>query len=265
MNDGNAERDRTPAADSALRLEQSIAELTEAIRARDEFISIAAHELRNPMQPILGQVERLQILARRSKTPLPPPIVASIEFLHEAVEVFIRRATALLDVNRIVSGALNPQPIAIDISDLVTRLARRHAPEAAKLECRFTVAVEPGLAAYADPLAVGQILDNLVSNAMKYGAGAPIELGLEDHGDKVALIVRDHGPGIPPADRDRIFARFERVVATSHHGGFGIGLWVVGQLVAAMHGSITVDSTLGRGSTFTVTLPKPSRAGGERS
>jgi signal transduction histidine kinase len=114
----------------------------------------------------------------------------------------------------------------------------------------------PRLPGTWDRLAMEQIIDNLVSNAIKYGARPPIEVWAEDHGNHVSLRVRDHGPGISLEDRSRIFERFERAVGLDkRRSGFGVGLWVVGQLVAAMGGTIMVADAPGGGAEFTVTLP----------
>jgi two-component system OmpR family sensor kinase len=104
-------------------------------------------------------------------------------------------------------------------------------------------------------------VDNLVSNAIKYGAGQPIVVcALEDAAvGTVSVHVQDHGPGISKEDQARIFQRFERVVGPGRQAsGFGVGLWVVGQLIETMGGSITIASQPGRGSTFTVSLPLPT-------
>jgi two-component system, OmpR family, sensor kinase len=115
-----------------------------------------------------------------------------------------------------------------------------------------------GLGVIGDWMAIEEILENLVSNAIKYGAGKPILLSVvADAADGVARVsVADGGPGISPEDRARIFERFERAVRRDHHaGGFGVGLWIVNQLVEAMKGTITVTSEPGVVSTFCVTLP----------
>lgn len=106
-----------------------------------------------------------------------------------------------------------------------------------------------------DRLAVEQVIDNLLSNAVKYGAGAAIDVTLANHDDMITLSVRDHGPGIAPEDRTRIFERFEHAVGQRRHGGFGIGLWLARQLVEAMGGSLDVESRPGGGPTFVVRLP----------
>lgn len=265
MNDENSNYiDQSAFDDTVSELQQSIVELKEAIRARDEFISVAAHELRNPMTPILGQVELLLLTARQFDGKLPPQITTGLESLQRLIETYIDRATVLLDVNRIASGMLHLRSVTLDFSDIVTRVVERYQRQAARMECDLTTAIEPGVVGPGDPLAVEQIVGNLVSNAVKYGAGGPILVALADLRECIQLVVQDHGPGIATADQERIFARFERVVAARDHGGFGIGLWIVRQLVEVMGGKITVDSTPGRGSSFTIVLPKARRSHQER-
>ncbi len=100
-------------------------------------------------------------------------------------------------------------------------------------------------------------MDNLISNAIKYGARSPIEVVASADDDEVRIEVRDRGPGIPPSDRDRIFGRFERAVGTGERrSGFGVGLWIVGQLVEAMAGTIAVDDVAGGGTSFRLVLPR---------
>jgi signal transduction histidine kinase len=106
-----------------------------------------------------------------------------------------------------------------------------------------------------DRLRLDQIVTNLLSNALKYGPGKPIEIRLQSHDSAAVLAVRDEGIGIPPEDQARIFERFERAVSPRHFGGLGLGLWIVKQIVTAMGGTISVRSEAGNGSEFTVVLP----------
>jgi two-component system OmpR family sensor kinase len=104
-------------------------------------------------------------------------------------------------------------------------------------------------------MVIEQGLENLISNAIKFGAGKPIDVSLERLGDDIRIAVRDRGPGISPEHQERIFAPFEKVMVRADGGGFGVGLWVVGRLVAEMGGRIELDSTLGNGATFAMILP----------
>jgi two-component system, OmpR family, sensor kinase len=231
------------------------AELVEAVRARDEFIAIAAHELRNPMTPILGYAEYLLAVGRRPESECPEAIIAALERLAGLIGEYIKRATTLLDVSRITAGKLRAELSLVYLSEVMRQAVERHRPEAERSGCRLWSSIEDNVSGLLDQLAVEQIADNLLSNAIKYGAGEPIEVSLFHRGAKAKLTVRDHGIGISEADQARIFDAFERAVIRREHGGFGIGLWVVRRLVDTMQGEIHVTSRPAKGSTFTVILP----------
>ena len=167
---------------------------------------------------------------------------------------YVKRATVLLNVARITSGKLMLEPVACDLADLVRSVAGTFAEPARHAGSPIGIDAPTNLPGTWDPLAMEQIIDNLISNAIKYGGPRPIDVRVEDLGDTVRLSVRDHGPGISAESRARIFARFERAVGTEEsRSGFGVGLWVVGQLVEAMEGMILVDDAPGGGAVFTVT------------
>lgn len=249
--------------DPVRRLEQEVGRLREAIRARDDFIAVAAHELRNPMTPVYGQVERLIEEARRWPD-CPPALTQGLALLHEAIEVFVARATTLLDVTRISAGLrLYPRPL--DLPALLDRVVRRYRRAAERVGSSLTLESGAAVAGEWDPVALEQIADNLLSNAVKYGGGAPITMALDADEEDVRISVRDRGVGISTADQARIFGRFEQAILSRGPGGLGIGLWVTRELVEAMGGRIAVDAAAGRGSTFTVTLPRHPPASREAS
>jgi two-component system, OmpR family, sensor kinase len=232
-----------------------IAELLDAVRARDEFISVAAHELRNPMTPILLLVNR--IAAHIEAMPEPPSIALArdIERLERAVPAYIKRATTLLDISRISSGKFHLELSEVDVSAMMGHVAESLTPSALRIGSPFLLSIQGGIVGTLDRLAIEQIGENLLTNAIKYGGGEPIAVTLTSDGKTAWLVIRDQGIGISADAQARIFARFERAVARSEHGGFGVGLWMVGRLVDAMGGTITVTSSPGEGSTFTVMLP----------
>jgi two-component system OmpR family sensor kinase len=232
-----------------------VAELTQAVRARDEFIAIAAHELRNPMTPILGYAEYISALGRRPESECPEAIIVALERLVGLIAEYIKRATTLLEVSRITAGKLRAELSVVDLSGMMRQAVARHRAGAERSGCCLRPSIEDDVSGLLDQLAVEQIADNLLSNAVKYGAGEPIEVSLVRHGAKAQLTVQDHGIGISEEDQARIFDAFERAVTRREQGGFGIGLWVVRQLVDTMHGEIQVTSCPAAGSTFTVTLP----------
>lgn len=233
-----------------------VAELTEAVAARDTFIAIAAHELRNPMTPILGQIDLLLAAVRTGRCP-PEQVEARLERLQQAVHRYLSRANVLLNVSRLTTGKLRLEPAPLDLAQLLRETAAAFTETARQRGIPITVTVPDCLPGTWDRLALEQVIDNLLSNALKYGGRTPIALSAASCGDAVHFRVRDHGSGIAAADRARIFERFERAVGQGDQRiGFGIGLWVVRQLVDAMGGTVTVDDAEGGGALFTVTLPR---------
>lgn len=239
---------------SAEDLSPSISELRKAVAARDEFIAVVAHELRNPMTPIVGQVELL--LARAQREGASAAMVAGLQRLEFAVSHYVRRASTLLDVSRVNTDNLRLEPSTFDMAELVaqTTLHYRLLAERAgsALQCR---AQSPVIGTW-DRLSAEQVMDNLVSNAIRYGAGEPIVIGLEQAPAGIVLSVRDQGIGIAPEAQARIFERFGQADGGRTNGGFGVGLWLVRRLVEAQGGRVEVHSEPGRGSTFTVRLPR---------
>jgi two-component system, OmpR family, sensor kinase len=243
------------AASELADLRQQVEALREAVRARDDFIAIAAHELRNPMTPLSGLAELALAAARRAEATCPPRVTALLERLQQAVQDYIGRATRLLDVSRIEAGNLQLTPRPIDLSQLVLATVRKYEVTAAHQRCHLEPNVGEGIGGLLDPLAVEQVVENLLSNALKFGAANPVVVRLRSDGQGAQLDVQDHGLGISPEQQARIFGRFEQIVAHHQGSGFGVGLWVANRLVSAMGGRITVSSRPGEGSTFTVTLP----------
>jgi two-component system, OmpR family, sensor kinase len=244
-NDGRSEVDK----------DRLIEELREAVRARDEFVAIAAHELRNPMTPILMQVGLLLAAARSPDRCRPDVITPRLELLEVAVTEFVRRSTTLLDVSRIAAGNVRIEMAEVNLSALIRGVVSRTAVAAQRARCRLDEELQEGVVGMWDPLALEQVAENLLTNATKFGAGHPIAVILRSNRQTAELIIRDEGIGISEEDRARVFQRFERAVTRREHGGFGIGLWLVNQLVVAMGGTIIIESAPGEGTTFTVVLP----------
>ena len=232
-----------------------IAELREAVQARDEFVAIAAHELRNPMTPILMQVGGLLAAARDPHRCRPEQLVPRLEFLELAVREFVRRSTALLDISRIAAGNVQIDATDVDLTGVVRQVLARAGIAARLARCPLETDLQEGVVGRWDRLALEQVVENLLSNAIKFGESKPVGVALTADGRAARLAVRDRGIGISEGDRARIFARFERAVTRREHGGFGVGLWLANQLVDAMGGTIAIESAPGEGTTFTVTLP----------
>ena len=241
-------------------LQRRNAELAEAVAARDTFIAVAAHELRNPMTPIIGQVDYLLSSVQSGKTQ-PHQIEERLQRIQRAMAQYVRRASALLDVSRINTGTFRLDPTAFDLTALLHDVVEGFAEAARYAGSPIGITAPASLPGRWDRLAMEQIIDNLVSNAIKYGARRPVEVCVEEDGGAVLLRVRDHGAGISMQDRERIFGRFERAVGSNErHSGFGVGLWVVGQLAEAMQGAVTVADAHGGGTVFNVSLPRYAEA-----
>ncbi len=244
-------------------LRQEIAGLREAVRARDDFIAIAAHELRNPMTPIIGVAELALAAAQASQGVCPPRITDLLRRLQLLAHDFIKRSTRLLDVSRIEAGNLQLERCPTDLSSIVRSAARSYEAMAARARSPLVLDVQDGVTSLGDGLAVEQVVENLLSNALKFGAGKPVAIHLRSDGRSATLRVRDLGIGMSTDQQARIFARFEQVMTHHKGSGFGVGLWVANRLVAAMDGEISVSSVMGEGSTFTVTFlvahPTPDR------
>lgn len=238
----------SPIADTARMLA-----LEEAVRARDDFLAIAAHELRSPMQSL---ALRLAVLERHAQDRGDPPLLEEIRRVRRGAERYVRRAAVLLDVARLNAGELRPARTAVDIRSLVEDVVEAYTEEARFQGAELRVAPLPDGVARWDPHMAEEILSNLVGNAIKYGGGSPVSVAVRVDGQDAVFEVSDGGPGIGEEDRARIFAKFERIVdGTRHSGGFGLGLWIVGSMVAAHGGRIEVESAPGHGTLFRVRLP----------
>ncbi len=232
---------------------------TTAIRVRDEFLSIASHELKTPLTPLQLQVRGLLSKLDELTTGAPPrewlePRLARIARQGDRLE---RLVNEMLDVANISGGRLTLQLDEVDLAGVVREVEERleQTGEIRRWHGAMTIDAPERLVGRWDPLRVEQIVEALLCNALKYGAGKPIAVGAATRGDSAVLTVQDHGIGISAADRQRIFGRFERAVSARRYGGLGVGLYLVRQLAEALGGEVEVESAAGYGSTFRVTLP----------
>jgi signal transduction histidine kinase len=245
-------------------LEHLVAERTRELeRLNDEknaFLGMAAHDLRNPAVKIRMIAETVRMEGDYSE----PRIRAELATIGETATRQLGLLNDLLDVTAIEEGRVSLRPVPLDAREILRGVHAEFAgPAAAKgLEL---VLVPPAanapatLPALLDAAAIGQILDNLVSNALKYSpAGKRIWLTAEAMpGDRVRFAVRDEGPGLSEADRAKLFGKFSRLSAqpTGGESSTGLGLSIVKRLVDRMAGTIGVDSVLGHGATFRADFP----------
>ncbi len=224
-----------------------------AIRLRDDFLSIAGHELRTPLSSLFLDIERLARLADGQGGVAGQ---ATPDRVRRSMQRLSRLIDELLDVARLSAGRLTLEPEEIELASFCREAADRFAEDLARRNCRLEIRSNgPGpIIEFWDPNRLDQVVGNLISNAIKYGEGAPIEIALRAEGPDAVIEVRDHGIGIPSADHERIFLRFERAVSNARYGGIGLGLWIASEIVRASGGTISVDSQPGSGSTFQVRL-----------
>jgi PAS domain S-box-containing protein len=232
----------------------------DAVRARDEFLSIASHELKTPLTTLQLQVQGLLRKIQASAPDRPLEIIAPRLLTAERqVERLTDLINNLLDISRITAGRLDLELEPVDLAAVVRDSAARARDEAGRAECAIRIDAAGPCVGQWDRMRVEQVVTNLLSNAVKYGAGQPIEMSLVGDDAWARLTIRDRGIGIPPEHQARIFERFERAVSERHYGGLGLGLWIVRQIVDALGGSIQVESETGKGSLFTVNLPRAPR------
>jgi PAS domain S-box-containing protein len=242
----------------------------EAVRLREEFLSVASHELHTPRQLQLQVLERA-LAARASPEQLAPKMRKAVG----QVRRLSRLVDDLLDVSRIVAGKLPLQPEEVDLLQLTDEVVERFSDQAAQAGCHVRVhrpepraegrGGDPGTVGRWDRLRLEQVLTNLLTNALKYGAGKPVDITVELDGGRgaegeVTWRIRDRGIGIAPEALARIFGRFERAVSARAYGGLGLGLYISQQIMRAHGGHIEVQSHPGEGSTFTAHLPRQGLA-----
>jgi signal transduction histidine kinase len=178
-----------------------------------------------------------------------------VQTSYQQVERLAKTIDNLLDVSRFTAGQMQLNCEKIDLGELIGRVLRNFEAQFTALGCECLCEIKNEVHGYWDPFRIEQIVINLISNAMKYGAGKPIKITVQGKDGYAQFQVRDHGIGIDPGDQERIFRRFERAVSSDFYNGMGLGLFIAHEIVRMHQGSIHVDSSPGHGATFSVSLP----------
>jgi PAS domain S-box-containing protein len=247
--------ERRAAEQNAIKLVQA----EEAVRMRDEFLSIASHELKTPLTSLQLHLLTLSRLVEKS----PDAIVGTLgvgdrlEKAHKQIRRLTALIEALLDVSRIATGRLRLQPAPMDIADLARELVEDARAAAERAGCELTLHVAPGARTKGewDDTRLAQVFSNLLDNALKYGRGKPVEVDISSTDHAVRVCVIDHGIGFAHEDESRIFGRFERAVSARHFGGLGLGLYVSREVVEAHSGRLSAESEPGVATRFTFEIP----------
>jgi signal transduction histidine kinase len=233
------------------------AQAQKAIHTRDVFLLIAAHELRTPLTALQLSV---QSLVRGPRSGDHADLSATgprrkLEIIEGQTKRLSVLVDTLLDVSRLHASKLDLELADVDLCALARDVVARFHEAAARAECQLVVEAESTVTGRWDRSRLEQVITNLLGNAVKFGAGKPIEISVTADRAEARLVVRDHGIGIPEHESERIFEMFGRAVS-EHYGGFGLGLFIARQIVQLHGGTISVASSLGEGTTFTVVLPR---------
>jgi signal transduction histidine kinase len=222
---------------------------------KNQFLGIAAHDLRNPLGGIIGYTE----LLLDETVKLDPEYREILTIIHRSGNYMLQLINDLLDITKIESGTLVLDLVSMDLADLVRRNVSLNQVIASRKGIRIEFTAEAALPEIqADAARLEQILNNLIGNAVKYsGSGSVVKVDLKREGDQAIILVSDCGLGIPPEQIDTLFKPFAtgKARGTAGEKSTGLGLAIVRKIVSAHGGEIRVQSEVGKGSTFEVSLP----------
>jgi len=241
----------------------ALAERRAAIGVRDEFISIASHELKTPLTALklrLASAFRIQQRPAPRDAEAEEKLERALAAAGTTTDRLVSLVDDLLDASRLTAGRLALHLESVPLADLVNDVVGRVREQAAESGSRIDVVIPEPVIGRWDRSRIEQVVTNLLSNAIKYGAGRPIRVETKALDGRVRLDVTDAGAGISRADQGRIFQAFERVTTASRVGGLGLGLYIGRQIAVAHGGGLSVDSKPGQGSTFTLELPLEATA-----
>lgn len=249
--------DVTERRDHELERDRLVGELQEAVRARDEFLSIASHELKTPLTSLKLQAQmNRRRLERGDSTLLDPKNLAKyVQGTDRQVNRLARLVEDMLDISRIAHGKLKVEREEFELGLLVRDVADRFADVLDASGCKCRITTESKIVGRWDRYRIEQVVSNLLTNVGKYGAGKPVEISVTSDGAHAVVQVRDFGMGIAQENLKRVFQRFERAISASAITGLGLGLYISRQIVEAHGGEIWAESEVGKGSTFFVRLP----------
>lgn len=251
------ERSRQEQETLLRELHQTQEELQRSLRMRDEFMSLVAHELRTPLNTLFleTQMRSLQLKRGTLGSVNPDQFEAMIRRDERQIKSMIRLIDDMLDVSRMRSGQLSIRPGQVNLMDLLERVVSDLSLQASATGCKLALRPHPPVEGCWDEFRIEQVVVNLLTNALRYGGGQPVEVSLQYVKDTVSIHVRDEGKGIAPADLERIFEPYERGARNGEPKGLGLGLYISRQLALSHGGQLCVTSKPGEGSTFTLTLP----------
>ena len=231
-----------------------------AVRMRDEFLAIASHELRTPLSTL---VLRLGLLERHAVSGDMAQVQSSVNRAKDQTERMRRLVDRLLDVSQLASGRLELDLAPNDLGRVVKEVVERFSDDASNAHCQLRLKVADGVKMPLDGFRLDEAIGNVISNAIKYGAGKPIDVEVKTTDHKAMVVVQDRGIGIPVEDLSRVFGRFERTAVSQNYGGLGLGLYIARQIIEQHEGSIRAENRSGGGSRIVIELPLIANSNGK--
>jgi signal transduction histidine kinase len=232
-------------------------ELERAVRMRDDFMSIVSHEVRTPLNGLIleTQLRKLHLAKDNADAFTMDKLRGMVDRDERQIQSLIRLIEDMLDVSRIRTGKLSIRPGPFDLSELVSNLIEGFAAQITAAQSTISLHADEPVIGVWDEFRIEQVVANLLTNALRYGARKPIEVKVYCQDGEARVEVRDQGIGISAQNQKRIFQQFERVASNHAIAGLGLGLFISEQIVAAHGGQISVQSEEGEGSMFRVSLP----------
>lgn len=257
----SARRNESGEINGVMILGVEVTDQVQAITSRDEFLSIASHELNTPLTTLKLQLQMFRKQLNSGKSPDITSLKSFCDVSFKQVERTIRLVDDMLDASRITSGNLKLNLIDANLASIVRDVISAFEDTYKEKNIDLNVNRIDEVHAHCDPLRIEQVISNLLTNALKYGNARPVSVSLERNNESAVIIVKDQGIGINSEKIDIIFSRFERVTDSDNISGLGLGLFISRRIVEMHGGTIEVDSQIGHGSTFRVILPlRPARA-----
>jgi signal transduction histidine kinase len=243
-------------------LQEAKAQLQRAVSMRDDFMSMIAHELRNPLNSVYLQAQLRRKMFSGSKAQDPQAMLKMVERDERQIRSMVRLLDDMLDVSRARTGKLAIVPAPFDLAASAQVVVEAIQEQAKGAGVQLTLAAPPTLPLEGDEFRIEQVITNLLTNALRYGQGQPVAVtvGTRDDEGEAFVTVHDQGMGIAPADQERIFEQFERTEDAAQVAGLGLGLYIARQIAQAHQGRLEVRSAPGQGAEFILSLPLPGSA-----
>jgi signal transduction histidine kinase len=241
-------------------LQEAKAQLQRAVSMRDDFMSMIAHELRNPLNSVYLQAQLRRKMVSGPKQPDAQSMLRMVERDERQIRSMVRLLDDMLDVSRARTGKLTIVPAPFDLVASAQVVVEAIQEQAKTTDVQVTLSALPALEIVGDEFRIEQVITNLLTNALRYGQGKPVAVavGVREEAPEAFVSVRDQGMGIAPADQERIFEQFERTEGAAQVAGLGLGLYIARQIAQAHHGRLDVRSKPGEGAEFVLSLPLPA-------